>query len=129
MKRFYVQALAVMGLALTLPASAADFKHPNDKCPPGFHTVKVETAKSLEAAGLVQRHECAADRRGAFAGITDAGIDRLRRSRPTHLRGIEEHFVARLSDEDLATLRDALTKLIPMEDRSQAEPNGFYPLK
>ena len=75
----------------------------------------------LEAAGLVQRHECVADRRGAFAGITADGLERLRGARPTHLRGIEEHFVARLSDSDLATLRDALTKLIPLDDRPQAE--------
>jgi DNA-binding MarR family transcriptional regulator len=72
----------------------------------------------LEAAGLVQRHECAADRRGAYAGITEAGLDRLQRARPTHMRGIEEHFVSRLSDEDLESIQDALIKLIPLDDRS-----------
>ncbi len=51
----------------------------------------------LEAAGLVQRHECAADRRGAYAAITQEGLERLERARPTHLRGIEEHFVSRLT--------------------------------
>lgn len=71
----------------------------------------------LEAVGLVRRHECAADRRGAFAGITEAGLERLHRARPTHLRGIEEHFVARLSDEELSQVREALTKLIPPDDR------------
>jgi DNA-binding MarR family transcriptional regulator len=71
----------------------------------------------LEAAGLVRRHECAADRRGAFAGITDAGLDRLQRARPTHLRGVEEHFVSRLSDPELDAVRDALIKLIPPDDR------------
>lgn len=71
----------------------------------------------LEAAGLVQRHECAADRRGAFAGITASGLERLRRARPTQMRGIEEHFISRLSDGDLVALRDALSKLIPPDDR------------
>src|SRR5689334_21558930 len=71
----------------------------------------------LEASGLVQRHECAADRRGAYAGITPAGLERLQRAKPTHLRGIEEHFVSRLTDDDLAAIRDALTKLIPPDDR------------
>jgi DNA-binding MarR family transcriptional regulator len=75
----------------------------------------------LETAGLVQRHECAADRRGAFAGITDAGLERLRMARPTHLRGIEEHFVSRFTDPELVVLRDALNKLIPPDDRPQAE--------
>ena len=71
----------------------------------------------LEAAGLVQRHECTADRRGAFAGITDAGLERLLNARPTHLRGIDEHFLSRLSAGDLAAIRDALTKLISPDDR------------
>jgi DNA-binding MarR family transcriptional regulator len=71
----------------------------------------------LEASGLVRRHECAADRRGAFAGITEAGLDRLQRARPTHLRGIQEHFLDRLSADDLDVLRDALTKIIPPDDR------------
>jgi DNA-binding MarR family transcriptional regulator len=71
----------------------------------------------LEASGLVQRHECAADRRGAFAGITDAGLERLERARPTHLRGIQEHFIDRFSADDLDTLRDALSKVIPADDR------------
>jgi DNA-binding MarR family transcriptional regulator len=71
----------------------------------------------LEAAGFVRRHECAADRRGAYAGITDAGLERLQRARPTHLRGIEEHFVSRLSDDELHAIREALTKLIPLDDR------------
>jgi DNA-binding MarR family transcriptional regulator len=71
----------------------------------------------LEAAGLVQRHECAADRRGAYAGITADGLARLRNARPTHLRGIEEHFVSRLTADDMATIRDALNKLIPLDDR------------
>ena len=71
----------------------------------------------LEAAGLVRRHECAADRRGAFAGITEAGLDRLRRARPTHLRGIQAHFIERLNDDDLARLRDALAKVIRPHDQ------------
>jgi DNA-binding MarR family transcriptional regulator len=71
----------------------------------------------LETAGLVQRHECAADRRGAYAKITDDGLERLHRARPTHLRGIQEHFVARLSPDDLASLRDALIKVIPPDDQ------------
>jgi DNA-binding MarR family transcriptional regulator len=71
----------------------------------------------LEVAGLVQRHECAADRRGAYAAITQEGLARLNSARPTHLQGIEEAFVSRLSDADLESLRDALAKLIPQDDR------------
>ena len=71
----------------------------------------------LETAGFVQRHECSVDRRGAYAGITESGLERLRQARPTHLRGIEQHFVSRLSDGELAAVGDALTKVIPPDDR------------
>ena len=71
----------------------------------------------LEVAGYVRRHECAADRRGAFAGITEAGFERLRSARPTHLRGIDEYFLSRLTQDDLTAIQAALTKLIPPDDR------------
>jgi DNA-binding MarR family transcriptional regulator len=75
----------------------------------------------LEDAGFVQRHECTADRRGAYAAITAAGLDRLTSARPTHLRGVEEHFVSRLTEDELASVRGALTKLIPADDRPSEE--------
>ncbi len=71
----------------------------------------------LEVSGYVRRHECAADRRGAYAGITEAGLDRLDAARPTHFRGIDEYFVSRLTEDELAAIRGALTKLIPPDDR------------
>jgi DNA-binding MarR family transcriptional regulator len=69
----------------------------------------------LEAAGYVQRHECSADRRGAFAGLTDEGMRRLQTARPTHVRGIMDHFVSKLSADDLAALRRTLAKVLPAE--------------
>lgn len=66
----------------------------------------------LETAGLVRRDECAADRRGSYATITRDGLERVRSAGPTHVRGIEEHFVARLSTAELDAIRDALAKLM-----------------
>lgn len=37
----------------------------------------------LESEGLVSRKSCAADRRGIFACITDAGLKRLAEAQPT----------------------------------------------
>ena len=71
----------------------------------------------LEASGLVRRHECAADRRGSYAAITETGLDRLREARPVHLRGIDEHFVSRLTADDLAALSAVLAKIVPLDDR------------
>jgi DNA-binding MarR family transcriptional regulator len=67
----------------------------------------------LEAAGYVQRHECSFDRRGAFAGLTERGLERLQNARPTHVRGIVEHFASKLSADDLEALRRTLAKVLP----------------
>lgn len=65
----------------------------------------------LVADGLVERVSCDDDRRGQWASLTDAGHDRLRRAAPTHLRGVAEHFVERLSDDEIASLARMLGRL------------------
>ena len=65
----------------------------------------------LEAAGLVERRECATDRRGAFAHLTDGGLERLRQVSPVHLRGIQRHFTSRMDPTELDGLRSALSKV------------------
>ncbi len=65
----------------------------------------------LEEAGLVRRASCSEDRRGAYAIITPEGRTRLEDALPVHLRGIEQHFVSRLTADDLTCLRDSLGKL------------------
>jgi DNA-binding MarR family transcriptional regulator len=65
----------------------------------------------LEAVGLVERRECATDRRGAFAHLTDAGLARLQQVGPVHLRGIERHFTSRLEPVELDRLQTALSKV------------------
>ncbi|HVA87522.1 MAG TPA: MarR family transcriptional regulator [Candidatus Saccharimonadales bacterium] len=72
----------------------------------------------LEAAGLVARHECSSDRRGAWAMITDAGLERLLSARPTQIHGVNEHFVSKLTDDDLVCLRQALDKVAPPGERN-----------
>jgi DNA-binding MarR family transcriptional regulator len=44
----------------------------------------------LEAEGLVERGICADDRRGIYAGITDAGRERFDAARPTQRRVLSE---------------------------------------
>jgi DNA-binding MarR family transcriptional regulator len=48
----------------------------------------------LEAEGLVTRESVPGDRRGAYAVITDEGVDLLRRMWPVYKRGIERYFEA-----------------------------------
>jgi DNA-binding MarR family transcriptional regulator len=62
----------------------------------------------LVTEGLVERVTCDDDRRGQWAALTDAGRRRLRAATPTHLRGIHEHFIGRLSTAELASLERML---------------------
>jgi DNA-binding MarR family transcriptional regulator len=58
--------------------------------------------------GLVQRDACLSDARGAEAVLTTAGLDRLRRASRTHLRGIDEHFIAIVDDADLKVIQRSM---------------------
>jgi DNA-binding MarR family transcriptional regulator len=58
--------------------------------------------------GLVERRACASDARGAEAVLTTAGLDRLRHASRTHLRGINEHFLAAVGPDDLSSIQRSM---------------------
>jgi DNA-binding MarR family transcriptional regulator len=62
----------------------------------------------MEAAGFVTRESAPSDRRGAYAVLTDAGLEALAAAQQVHLEGIEEHFSRHLSDSAAATLEKVL---------------------
>ena len=64
----------------------------------------------LVAQGLIERMTCDDDRRGQWASLTAAGYERLRQASPIHLRGVAEHFLDRLSADDLVALERALSR-------------------
>jgi len=79
----------------------------------------------LVEAGLLTRGHCQSDRRGTFAVLTPSGVDRVRRARPVHLRGVGRHFVERLSPDQLAAVAEALEPLgEDMPKPRLAKPNG-----
>src|SRR2546430_2004893 len=65
----------------------------------------------LVEEGLVLRANADADARGVIVALTDAGVTRLTETAPVYLRGVSELFVARLPDEELAVLANALGKV------------------
>ena len=65
----------------------------------------------LEAEGLLSRERTAADRRGAYAVITDKGLAALDRARPIYARGIAQHFARHLSDAEVRVLTSALQRI------------------
>jgi len=60
----------------------------------------------LEEAGWVQRTNCAEDRRGAFADLTDAGFGALVAAAPGHVEAVRTHLVDRLSPAQVTQLRE-----------------------
>lgn len=66
----------------------------------------------MVAEGLVERVSCESDRRGQWASLTDTGYRRLRAATPTHLRGVAEHFLDRLSPDELQGLEHMLDRVL-----------------
>ena len=66
----------------------------------------------LVSAGLVERHRCPTDRRGAYAVLTPAGRARLEAAAPDHVEQVRRNFVDRLSRRQLAALADALDRVV-----------------
>jgi len=58
--------------------------------------------------GLVERQRCGTDARVVYAALTEAGFTRLVAAYPTHLRGVREHLVDRLSSDQLDAIAQAL---------------------
>jgi DNA-binding MarR family transcriptional regulator len=65
----------------------------------------------LVEEGLVRRADSDADARGVIVALTDAGVARLTKTAPVHLRGVSELFVAQLDEQELAVLQKALDKV------------------
>jgi DNA-binding MarR family transcriptional regulator len=66
----------------------------------------------MERDGLVRREACDSDARGLFAVLTDEGYDRLRQASRTHLRGVHDYVISRLTAQELTQLGVLLGKLI-----------------
>ncbi|MGQ0825509.1 MAG: MarR family winged helix-turn-helix transcriptional regulator [Actinomycetota bacterium] len=60
---------------------------------------------------LVRREQCPSDRRGFLAVLAPLGRAKLEQAAPTHVRGVREHFVDRLSDRQLSNLTAALSTI------------------
>lgn len=66
----------------------------------------------MEHAGLVERRPCPDDRRGVLVVLTGLGDRRYRKALPVHLRGVEEHFLNHLSQEESETLRTVFERVL-----------------
>jgi DNA-binding MarR family transcriptional regulator len=67
----------------------------------------------MERDGLLRRQRCEHDQRGWFAEITDDGRALFERARKTHLDGVRERFLSRLSRDEQRTLAALWEKVSP----------------
>ena len=72
----------------------------------------------LERAGLVVREANSEDKRSSFTVITPEGRKRLRASAPVYLKAIEEHFLSRLTDEEVQVISGALSRVLSAEENA-----------
>jgi DNA-binding MarR family transcriptional regulator len=66
----------------------------------------------LEAEGLLTRDRSGTDRRGAYAVITEQGIEALHQTWPIYSRGIAEYFAQWLTLEEAEILESALRRIL-----------------
>jgi DNA-binding MarR family transcriptional regulator len=67
----------------------------------------------MEGDGLLRRERCEDDARGYHALITPKGRALFDGARRTHLDGVRERFLSRLSPADLRTLAELWEKVAP----------------
>jgi DNA-binding MarR family transcriptional regulator len=60
----------------------------------------------MERRGLVTREGCAADGRGAFVVLTDAGWRAVQAAAPGHVASVRRHFIDLLSRQQLDALAE-----------------------
>lgn len=78
----------------------------------------------LEREGLMERHRGERDPRQVFACITERGLERLAETVPTHLSGVRERFLSRLSRTQIKKLADIWSQLLETEGRQLGASDG-----
>jgi DNA-binding MarR family transcriptional regulator len=69
--------------------------------------------------GLVAREECAADRRGAYVVVTDAGREAITAAAPRHVEDVRRYFLDHLTPGQvtlLAEIADLIIEKIDEDD-------------
>jgi DNA-binding MarR family transcriptional regulator len=65
----------------------------------------------MERRGLIRRHDCATDSRGAEVSLTDDGARLFRAATAPHMRAIKQYFADALTPEQFEALAAILQAL------------------
>ena len=69
----------------------------------------------LVKAGFVSRERCADDKRVTWAELTDAGFARLKAVAPLHVESVRNHFIDRLTREQIMSIGEIFETLRPVD--------------
>lgn len=70
------------------------------------------TVDRLEEAGLLKREPDPSDRRGAFAVLTEEGLEAMRQAWPIYANSIVEGFADHLTEDEARTLAAVFERII-----------------
>ena len=76
----------------------------------------------LEESGWVRREPCSDDRRGAFAGLTDAGLAALEAAAPGHVDGVRRYLFDRLTPAQVEQLEAISEAVLAGRERPPGPP-------
>jgi DNA-binding MarR family transcriptional regulator len=72
----------------------------------------------MEQRGLIRRHPCALDSRGAEVALTEDGVRMFRGATAPHMRSIKRHFADALTPQQFEALSGVLQALREHLDRA-----------
>jgi DNA-binding MarR family transcriptional regulator len=73
----------------------------------------------LEREGWVEKRSCDSDARVTYAHLTDAGLEKFKSARKTHLADIEEAFGSRFTPEELEAVSSLLGRLLDSDEPAE----------
>ena len=75
----------------------------------------------LARHGYVRRETGSQDSRVSYAVLTQAGLEKRRAAKPTHLNGVRKHFLNHFSNEELLMLARFWERLSPSQPPNESE--------
>jgi DNA-binding MarR family transcriptional regulator len=81
----------------------------------------------LERQRLVERVKAKSDGRGQLAALTDAGLERLMKAYPSHLRSVRRHIMDHLEGLDLEAFATAMGNVAAGEPGPPLRPRRAVP--
>ena len=70
----------------------------------------------LEREGWVEKRSCSSDARVTYAHMTDAGLEKFKAARLSHLADVEEAFGSRFTPEELEAVSSLLGRLLETDE-------------